>query len=43
VPAGEPPLLVADVQRLRDEVGWRPSRALDEGLRDTVEWWRASS
>jgi nucleoside-diphosphate-sugar epimerase len=42
-PAGEPPLLVADVQRLRDEVGWRPSRALDEGLRDTVEWWRASA
>jgi nucleoside-diphosphate-sugar epimerase len=42
-PAGEPPLIVADVQRLRDEVGWRPSRALDEGLRDTVEWWRASA
>jgi nucleoside-diphosphate-sugar epimerase len=42
-PAGEPPLLVADVGRLRDEVGWRPSRSLDEGLRDTVEWWRASA
>lgn len=40
--AGEPPLLVADVARLRDEVGWSPSRSLDEGLRDTVEWWRAS-
>lgn len=40
--SGEPPLLVADVGRLRDEVGWRPSRSLDEGLRDTVEWWRAS-
>ena len=38
--ADEPPLLVADVGRLRDEVGWSPSRSLDEGLRDTVEWWR---
>jgi nucleoside-diphosphate-sugar epimerase len=42
-PGGDPPLLVADVRRLRDEVGWRPSRSLDEGLRDTVEWWRASA
>jgi nucleoside-diphosphate-sugar epimerase len=39
---GEPPLLVADAGRLRDEVGWKPSRSLDEGLRDTVEWWRAN-
>jgi nucleoside-diphosphate-sugar epimerase len=38
-PADEPPLLVADVARLQDEVGWQPSRTLDEGLRDTVEWW----
>ena len=42
-PPDEPPLLVADVGRLRDEVGWRPSRSLDDGLRDTVEWWRATA
>jgi nucleoside-diphosphate-sugar epimerase len=41
--AGEPPLLVADVGRLRDEVGWSPSRSLDEGLRETVEWWASRS
>jgi len=42
-PPDEPPLLVADVERLRDEVGWQPSRSLEDGLRDTVEWWRARS
>lgn len=42
-PLDEPPLLVADVTRLRDDVGWRPARSLDDGLRDTVEWWRANA
>ena len=41
-PTDEPALLVADVGRLRDDVGWRPSRSLDDGLRETVEWWRAT-
>ena len=41
-PPDEPPLLVADVGRLRDEVRWRPWRSIDAGLRETVEWWRAS-
>jgi nucleoside-diphosphate-sugar epimerase len=41
-PRDEPPLLVADVGRLRDEVGWRPARSLDDGLRETVEWWRST-
>jgi nucleoside-diphosphate-sugar epimerase len=36
----EPPLLVADVRRLTKEVSWRPKRALGEGLRQTIEWWR---
>jgi nucleoside-diphosphate-sugar epimerase len=40
--ADEPPLLVADVGRLHGEVGWSPSRSLDEGLDETVEWWRAT-
>jgi nucleoside-diphosphate-sugar epimerase len=42
-PPGEPPLLVADVARLRDDVGWRPSRSLDDGLRETVDWWRSNA
>lgn len=37
---GDPDLLVADVTRLRDEVGFRPRFALDDGLASTVAWWR---
>lgn len=40
-PPGEPAVLVPDIARLRDEVGWRPRWALDEGLADTIAWWRA--
>ncbi len=35
----EPPLLVADVRRLRDEVGWKPAYDLEQGLRKTIRWW----
>jgi nucleoside-diphosphate-sugar epimerase len=40
-PPAEPPILLPDIHRLRDEAGWRPSLTLDEGLNDTVAWWRA--
>jgi nucleoside-diphosphate-sugar epimerase len=36
----EPPLLLADVSRLRDEVGFQPRWELPEGLADTTRWWR---
>jgi nucleoside-diphosphate-sugar epimerase len=36
----EPPFLVADVRRLRGEVGWSQSMDLDAGLEDTISWWR---
>jgi nucleoside-diphosphate-sugar epimerase len=39
---GDPPLLEADVGRLEREVGWRPSVPLEEGIRSTVEWWKAN-
>jgi nucleoside-diphosphate-sugar epimerase len=39
---GDPPLIEADVTRLRDEVGWRPSLTLEQGIRETVEWWKAN-
>jgi UDP-glucose 4-epimerase len=35
----EPPLVVADVGRLRDELGFRPSYSLQTGLRQTIRWW----
>ncbi|HEY5048801.1 MAG TPA: NAD(P)-dependent oxidoreductase [Rhizomicrobium sp.] len=38
--AGEPQTLVADVGRLRDELGFRPSIALDRGLADVLDYWR---
>jgi nucleoside-diphosphate-sugar epimerase len=36
----EPPLLVADVRRLANEIGWKPALTLDEGVAKTCEWWR---
>lgn len=39
-PEWEPARIVADVRRLRDEVGWRPEFSLTEGVADTVDWWR---
>jgi nucleoside-diphosphate-sugar epimerase len=36
----EPASIVADARRLRDEVGWRPTFELREGLERTLEWWR---
>jgi nucleoside-diphosphate-sugar epimerase len=41
--ASEPVRLVADVRRLRDEVGWTPQYDLDAGVRETVDWWRSVS
>lgn len=40
LPPTEPPMIVADVARLRHEVGWPQGRALSDGLRSTVDWWR---
>jgi len=39
-PTDEPALLVPDVHRLRDEVQWRPRRSLNEGISDSIAWWR---
>ncbi len=36
----EPPLIVGDVGRLRDELGWSPRHGLDEALDETIDWWR---
>ncbi|MFM8272660.1 MAG: NAD(P)-dependent oxidoreductase, partial [Gemmata sp.] len=41
-PANDPPLLVADVARLRDEVGWRPGIELANGLREAASWWSSN-
>jgi len=40
LPAGEPPALIADVARLREQVGFRPRVGLEQGLAQTIDWWR---
>ena len=40
LPPEEPPVVVADVDRLHHEVVWRPKFTLITGLENTVEWWR---
>jgi nucleoside-diphosphate-sugar epimerase len=37
------PAVVADVTRLRDDVGFEPHYDLERGLRETVEWWLSES
>jgi nucleoside-diphosphate-sugar epimerase len=39
-PNHEPASVVADVTRLRQEVGFAPAFTLKSGLEATVEWWR---
>ncbi|MGD0950820.1 MAG: NAD(P)-dependent oxidoreductase [Methanotrichaceae archaeon] len=36
----DPFLLVADVRRLTKEVDWAPKYSLDQGLDETISWWR---
>lgn len=36
----EPPLLTADIRRLREEVGWVARYNIDTGLNQTINWWK---
>lgn len=36
----EPLRLLPELRRLREEVGFEPRVSLDQGLRETIEWWR---
>lgn len=40
-PLEDIPKVIADVRRLREEVGWSPRRGLEEGIAASIEWWRA--
>jgi len=35
----DPPFICANDQILREELGWTPRFGLEDGIRDTVEWW----
>jgi nucleoside-diphosphate-sugar epimerase len=39
----EPSSLAADVCRLRHRCHWKPSLTFDEGILQTVNWWKANS
>ena len=36
----EPPFIVADTNRLKKEVQWCQTYSLEEGIRDTISWWK---
>jgi nucleoside-diphosphate-sugar epimerase len=38
---GEPEAIVANVERLKLEVGFEPSVPLERGVAETVSWWRS--
>ena len=38
--ADDPPLLLANTFRLMEEVGWQPQYTLEQGLQETVAWWK---
>jgi nucleoside-diphosphate-sugar epimerase len=38
--ADDPPLLLANVRKLREEVRWQRRFSLEEGLQHTISWWR---
>ena len=39
--AKEPMQLLADNTKLRENTDWEPRVSLDDGLRQTVEWWKS--
>lgn len=43
VPVGDPPLILADVRRLNDELAWNPKIPIEDGLDRTIRWWRYNS
>jgi len=36
----DPPLLLANTEKLFQQVGWQPRYSLEEGMQETVAWWK---
>ena len=36
----DPPLLLAETEKLFLQVGWQPRYSLEEGMQETVNWWK---
>ena len=41
--AGSEPVRLLNSQKIRDELGWKPSSSLEEGLKSTIRWYRDNS
>ena len=39
-PLNDPPMLLAETVRLREELGWMPDYDIESGLSNTIRWWR---
>jgi nucleoside-diphosphate-sugar epimerase len=39
--AKEPALVIANNERLTKQVKWKPKFTLDDGLQETIHWWRS--
>jgi UDP-glucuronate 4-epimerase len=37
---GDPSILIADISKIRRELGWRPSTPIEEGMRQTIDFYR---
>jgi nucleoside-diphosphate-sugar epimerase len=37
------PVVVAAIEKAKELLGWAPSRTLEQGLTETIEWYRASA
>jgi nucleoside-diphosphate-sugar epimerase len=40
--ANDAPLVLGDVRRALNDIGWKPKLTLEAGLSATVDWWRAN-
>jgi nucleoside-diphosphate-sugar epimerase len=38
--ANDVPLLVGNADRLNNELNWQPQWSIDQGLEQTIQWWR---
>jgi nucleoside-diphosphate-sugar epimerase len=39
----EPPMVCADTRKLREEVGWNPRWSLQDGIAESIKWWKSDA
>jgi nucleoside-diphosphate-sugar epimerase len=33
----------ADTRKLREEIGWKPQWSLQDGIAETINWWKTDA